>query len=221
MFIFRGFYYQQLAHLHCTSYVPHTWRSDILEIDLDKSRIDFGKYIRNEAKAIRQELTKRLNDEFKTTAFTDDYPVFASYIAAQCKSRSQLLSTAIEISNSSSAKAFRQWISNLQTNVQNQSELPNIYRAQAELKTIIADLRKEIGLSIDSKTEPVKLSLGIPSVGALPLGVGLEGIPINLSIPSWLQAIFHRRTHLVFLRKIMEKSVSFAPFVTAYQQLQP
>lgn len=219
MFAFRGFYYQQLAHCYSISYTPHTWRSDLVENDINKSTVDFAKYISHEAKQIRQEVNRKLSHEFNTRAFNSDFPVFASYIAHQSTSRSQLFPTALQIRNSSPVKAFRRWVSNIQEDIENQSDLPKILRAQTELETIIMDLRKEFGLSTSTKaeTEPITIKFGIP-IGSLEVGVPIS---TSLLIPAWLQRILHRRTHLIFLRDILEKSVSLAPFTTRFYQLKP
>lgn len=217
MFAFRGFYYQQIAHLYSISYTPHTWRSDLVEFDINNRGINFAEHISGKMQGIRKDLAKKLNLEFGVTGFSSDFPVFASYIAHQCNSRSQLLRTALEIRKSSSAKNFRNWIHETQKHINNQADLPKIFRAQEELESIVVDIRKEFGLSDKAKTEQIKIKLGVPVISA-----EIEApVTFPASMPSWLGEIFHRRTHLVFLRSVMESSANLSPFAIRFQQLKP
>ncbi len=216
MFSFRGFYYKELAHLFSYSYSPHTWRSNIIDIDTDKTKIDFAKYVTEVTGQIRQELALKLNNELNTTVFSGDFPVISTYIAHQCRTRKELLKVALEIRETRSVRAFREWIGEIQESVQNQSDLPKIANARAELVTTLKDIRKELGLETTShRTETVKIKMEIP--------VGSIEIPLSIStgLPNWLARIFHRRTHLLFLREITRKSVSLSPFAYRYSQLKP
>lgn len=215
MFAFRGFYYQDLAHLFSISYTPHTWRSTIVDTDTEKALVNFAQFVFNVASNVRQELAARLNTEFRTTAFTSEFPVLAAYIAHNCTHRGDLLRTALEIRRSSSAKAFRKWVSVIQASIQDQDDLPKIANATGELKTMIADLRKELGLVDDKSAEEVKIKLGVP-IASLEVPV-----QVKTGMPGWIQRILHRRTHLVFLRMVTRQSVALSPFALRFHQLKP
>lgn len=215
MFAFRGFYYQELAHLYSFSYSPHTWRSNIIDIDTDKTKINFAKYVTEISGLVRRELAMRLDGEFNTTIFSGSFPVISTYIAHQCHSRSDLFKTALEIRETRSVSAFRQWIRDIQINIQNQSDLPKIAKARAELETTLKDIRKELALENDHKSETLKIKMEIP--------VASVEIPFSIpvGIPDWIERIAHRRSHLIFLREITKKSVSMSPFAHKYSQLKP
>lgn len=216
MFAFRGFYYQELAHLFSFSYSPHTWRSNIIDMDTDKTKINFAKYVTEVTGQVRQELAMKLNNEFNTTIFSGGFPVISTYIAHQCRSRKELLNVALEIRETRSVRAFRKWIGEIQESVQSQSDLPKIANARAELVTTLKDIRKELGLETTSHgTEIVKIKMEVP--------IASVEIPLSIpkGLPDWLERIFHRRSHLLFLREITRKSVSLSPFAYRYSQLKP
>jgi hypothetical protein len=215
MFAFRGFYYQELANLFSISYSPHTWRSNLIDIDTEKTKINFAKYVTEITSQVRQELSTKLNSEFNTTVFSGDFPIISTYIAHQCRSRNQLLKVALEIRETRSVRAFREWIKNIQSNVQNQNDLPKIAQAKIELETTLKDIRKELGLEVENNKEIVKIKMQVPIASVeIPL-------PVSTEIPYWLSRIFHRRSHLTFLREITRKSVSMSPFANRYNQLVP
>jgi hypothetical protein len=214
MFAFRGFYYRELAHLFSLSYSPHTWRSNLVDVDTDDPPVNFVHYVTGVASQVRQELAERLNAEFKTTNFTSEFPVIASYVAHQCDSRSRLLDTALEVRHAPSVKVFRRWLKDIQISLRDQRDLPRVARAQSELEAIIAEVRKELGLVNEEKTERVRIKLGVPTAFDLRSLVRFE-------FPERLAYILRRQTHLVFLRDVTKKSVSLSPFAYRYHQLAP
>jgi hypothetical protein len=219
MFAFRGFYYQKLAHLFSISYSPHTWRTNIINFDIgfdssERTSIDFARYLEKNIAEIRRELATNLNAEFNTKSFRVEIPVIASYIANQCDRREDLLRVAIEIRNSNSAKAFRAWIRDIQTSIRNQEELTKINRAYSDLELVISDVRKELGLLDKGEMEQVKIQLGVP-VASVEIPVDVE-----YGLPDWMRSLFHRRTHLIFLKDIAKKSVNLSPFAYRYYQLR-
>jgi hypothetical protein len=213
MFAFRGFFYQQLAHLYSLSYSPHTWRSEIVDIDTSTTTLSFADYIDGITAQVRQDLAARLDNRFQPIAYVGDFPAIASYIASEVTERNQLLPAALEVRRSSAARAFRYWLRTLESNALNQAELAKAVKAQEEVEKIVHDLRKQFGLIQGTKPEGLKIKLGIPMIQA--------EIPTSLSaqMPSWLEKIIHRRQHLVFLRDVTEKSARLSPFALRYQGL--
>lgn len=215
MFAFRGFYYQELAHLFSISYSPHTWRSNLFNLSTENTSINFAKYVTGVTEEVRRELANKLNSELHTTAFSIEFPVISTYVVHQCRNRGQLLNVAMQIRETPSAKLFREWVKEIQSSIRNQSDLPKIVKAKLELEHTLKGIRQELGLTNDTKTEKVtvKVTLPTPSI-EIP-------VPLQFGIPEWMEQIIHRRSHLLFLREITRASVSFSPFVYRYSQLQP
>jgi hypothetical protein len=216
MFAFRGFYYLELAHLLSISYSPHTWRSNLVKLTVDRAPINFAKYVTQVTGQVRQELASRLNNEFGTSSFSSEFPVIAAYTVGQASHREQLFDVAVDIRNSPPVVAFREWIKEVQSSIVNQNDLPTIAQAKSDLQTIVTDMRKELGLANDENSEKVTIKLGIPGTASLEAPV-----PMSYDSPIWLRRIFHRRPHLVFLRDITRSSVSLSPFAQRYYQLEP
>jgi hypothetical protein len=187
---------------------------DVRADSTQRTDIDFTKYLAENISKIRQELATNLNSEFNTNALTAEIPVVASYIASQCSRRGELLNVALEVRNSNSARAFRKWVRDVQTSIRNQEDLTKINQAYDDLVLVISDIRKELGLLDKGKMEQVKIKLGVP--------VASVELPayVRYSLPDWLQSLFHRRTHLIFLRDVAKKSVNLSPFAYRYYQLQ-
>jgi hypothetical protein len=215
MFAYRGFYYQELSRLFSISYSPHTWRSNLIDIDTEKPFTNFVEYIRQVTGQVRQELADRLNSEFGNTSFSCEFPVISTFIAHQCNTREELLEVALQVRESSSVRAFRQWVSDIQFRIRTQSDLPEVVKAKSELEFTIKNIRKQLGLLDEKRTEQVKIKLEIPMAS-------LE-VPIKIpfGLPTWLEDTFKWRSHLVFLREITKKSVSLSPFAYRYAQLKP
>lgn len=215
MFAFRGFYYQELAHMNSISYIPHTWRSSIIDRDTEQVSIDFTKDAVNEVSLIRRDLANALNAEFGAAAFGLDFPILASYIVNNCTHRNQLIPTALSIHNGSSARKFRKWALKIQANITDQKNLHAIYEAKSELNSLVNELRNEFGVSKKDEKQVVKIKF------AIPIGSAALEIPTAFKVtkPIWLKTLINRRTHLVFLRKIAKASVDLIPFWQAYRQL--
>jgi hypothetical protein len=213
-FIFRGLFYQQLAHSLSISYVPHSWRSSAVNAEADHPSLDFTRYLSHIAQDLRRELARKLNSEFGQTAFSEDFPVLASYVVNQTKSRGELIHTAIDIRRNHKAQAFRQWTARIQTLIRDQRDLPEIARASEELRDVIGDLRKELGLPSNEKGQELTIKVGVPIVP-----VASAETSLTLGIPRAVRRIINRRTHLVFLRDVARKSTSLTPFVTAFHGL--
>lgn len=212
-FVFRGFYYEDLAHLYSVSYVPHTWRAAFLD-DPGQRLPDFGRYVLGAASELREELSRRLNNEFGRTVFTEEFPVMASYVAAHTTSRHDLLQTAVQIRESESATRFRSWVAEIESSVRDQRGLKDVNRARTELRTTLESLGRELGVRPDERArQKIKIKVGVPVASA--------ETDFALRAPGWLDALLHRRTHLTFLRQLAIESTTCAPFVTSYHKLTP
>jgi hypothetical protein len=215
LFAFRGFFYQQLAHLASVSYVPHSWRTSLISSALSNPEISFVQYVAALAAELRSELAAQLNSEFGAAAIQGEFPVFASFIANQATSRPDLIRVAVDLRATEAAVAFRRWIQEMEANLHSQTDLPRIAAAQGELQGLLSDLRRETGLSKQPEyQQSVTLKVGLPTVGSVDLPT-----TISMSRPSWVRRLMHRRTHLVFLRQVAASSMSIGPFSVAYQHL--
>jgi hypothetical protein len=214
LFAFRAFYYQALAHFHSISYVPHAWRSPLIAAELEAPDLSFAAYVAGVATEVREELVKRLDGEFGSPALKSEFPFFASYVAAQATSRADLLPIALEIRHTRGASAFRSWIRDVQTSIVNKADLPKIAQAQREIAGVLADLRRDLGLA-KSDSQVVTLKLAVPLGSAM----ASAETPVEANAPRWVRKLFHRRTHLVFLRDVARESTRVAPFLTAFQRL--
>ena len=56
LFAFRGFFYQQLAQMASVSYVPHSWRADLINSALSTQRVSFIQYVQSLTADLRSEL---------------------------------------------------------------------------------------------------------------------------------------------------------------------
>jgi hypothetical protein len=215
-FQFRGLFYQQLANLHSLSYVPHTWRAPLIDKETQTGEVHYADYVVGLGGSLRRELATRLNSEFGKAAFTEEFPVLASFVAGQASHRIELFPIAVELRNNSKTVAFRHWVANLQVILRDQRDLPRIQEAQKELSAVVADLRRELGLQPEpaGHHQALTIKVGIPGTASaeLPLSVPVK-------TPLWLRRVFHRRSHLVFLRDLMRRSVSLPPFAVAMQRM--
>ncbi|MFI1096096.1 hypothetical protein [Streptomyces sp. NPDC020917] len=212
-FAFRGFYYQQLAHLMSASYMPHSWRSGLIRSQIDRPVVKFGDLVLDETASIRAALSERINNEFGAAALSAEFPLIASYVIGQCSTRRSLLTTAVEIRRTAKATAFRNWIYAIEEKLRNQHDLVAIRTAQEELRTVVRELEQELGLTRREKQEVV-VKLGIPLASA-------ETTTHVPTVKPWLSRLFRRRTHLVFLRDLARESTRLTPFATAFRQLAP
>ncbi|MCL2732754.1 MAG: hypothetical protein FWE15_22370 [Actinomycetia bacterium] len=210
-FAFRGFYYQQLAHLMSASYMPHSWRSGLIRSQIDHPVVKFGDLVLDETASIRAALSERINNEFGAAALSAEFPLIASYVIGQCSTRRSLLTTAVEIRRTAKATAFRNWIYDIEEKLRNQHDLVAIRTAQEELRTVVRELEQELGLTRREKQEVV-VKLGIPLASA-------ETTTHVPTVKPWLSRVFRRRTHLVFLRDLARESTRLTPFATAFRQL--
>jgi hypothetical protein len=216
LFAFRGFYYQQWAHAHSVSYVPHAWRSRFVNRELSQPSVSFAEYVAGLASGLRRELAQKLNSEFGTTVFSGDFPVIASYVASQTTSRGALLPTALEIRRNPHTAAFRAWTRDIESRIRDDRDLPRIAEAREDLATIIHDLRRELGLAAEPAGQELTIKAGVPL-----LSVEAPMTVPGLRVPAVLRRVLHRRTHLVFLRDITRRSVDLRPFVTAFASMRP
>ncbi|MEU6676626.1 hypothetical protein [Streptomyces sp. NPDC046853] len=212
-FAFRGFYYQQIAHLMSASYMPHSWRSGLIQAQIDRPAVKFGDLVLDETASIRAALSERINNEFGAGALSAEFPLIASYVISQCTTRRSLLTTAVEIRRTAKATAFRNWIYDIEEKLRNQSDLVAIRTAQEELHTVVRELEEELGLTRRERQEMI-VKLGIPLASA-------ETTTHVPSVKPWLSRLFRRRTHLVFLRQLARESTRLTPFALAFRQLAP
>ncbi|MEV6494770.1 hypothetical protein AB0M20_40030, partial [Actinoplanes sp. NPDC051633] len=215
LFAFRGFYYQELAHLLSLSYMPHSWRSNLIRSQLEQPVTRFTDLAVSAGGKIRRDLAAAINAEFATQALSVDFPLIASYVIGQTDSRADLLKTAVEVRNSPKATAFRTWLYETERRIRHERDLREVRRAQDELNTLVRELEVDFGLRNAPKQE-IKFKLGLP----VPNGPSIEG-PVHLGLPRWVRRAMQRRTHLVFLRELAQESVSLPPFLHAYRSLQP
>lgn len=213
-FAFRGFYYQDLTHLLSTSYMPHSWRSSLIRSQLEAPIAQFSEFTLGEAGKLRKMLRQKINDEFGETSLSAEFPLIASYVVGQSRTRGQLLKTAVEIRRNSKAAAFRNWIYNIERNLRNEENLRQISTAQDELHTVLRELERELGLT-KNETQEVRLKLAVPLASVETTG------RVPRSLPVWATRILKRRTHLVFLRELARESTRLAPFAVAFQRLAP
>ena len=215
LFAFRGFLYQQLAQLASVSYVPHSWRASLISSELSKPQVSFVQYVTSLTAGMRSELAAQLNSEFGAAVVQGEFPVFASFIASQATSRPDLIRVAVDLRATEATIAFRRWIREMEARLHTQTDLPQIAAAQAEIQDLLSDLRREMGLSNQPEyRQSVSLKLGLPLVASAELPA-----VIGVSRPGWVRRLMHRRTHLVFLRKVAASSMSIGPFSVAYQRL--
>lgn len=213
-FVYRGFYYQDLAHLLCASYMPHTWRSGVIRGQLEQPVVHFSDLVQDHVSELRRELGRQINGEFGAATLSADFPAIASYVISQAETRGALLSTAAEVRRNSKAAAFRSWVYDIERKLRNQEDLVAVRQAQRELRTVVGELAKELGLARKDRQQ-VKIKLGLPVAGVETTG------SVSLSAPRWMRRVLRRRTHLVFLRELARESTRLTPFAVAFQRLAP
>jgi hypothetical protein len=221
MFAFRGFYYNELAHLLSISYLPHSFRAGVLAHEVGAARVSFAKLAVGAIGGLRKayigqlgpQLSQQLNSELAGPVLVADFPLIASYVAGQAASRRDLIRVALEVRDSPAARRFRQWVIRVQSAIEEQARLRVIRDAAGELAELCRDLQHELRIIGDPHI-PVTVKVAIPG--------GLAGVevPVNVpGLPSWLTRILHRRPHLAFLRDLAISGVEFAPFAVRYQAL--
>lgn len=213
-FAYRGFYYQDLAHLLSSSYMPHSWRSGVIRSQLENPVVHFSDLVLDQVGELRREISRQINREFGVASLSAEFPLIASYVISQCDTRGALLSTAVEVRRNAKAAAFRNWIYSVERKLRNQEDLITVRQAQEELKAVVGDLARELGLAGKERQE-VKLKLGVPMASVETTG----NIPVGA--PPWVRRVLRRRTHLVFLRDLARESTRLSPFAVAFRQLAP
>ncbi|MCZ7421897.1 hypothetical protein O7605_20570 [Verrucosispora sp. WMMA2121] len=214
LFAFRGFYYQELAHLTSASYMPHSWRSGIIRSQLNRSVSRFADVAIGAGEKVRSKLQAAINDEFGAQVISANFPLIASFVIGQASRRSDLLRTAVEIRDSAKATAFRAWVYEMERRIRNEQDLDKVKQAQDELTTLVRELEVDLGLQ-RKPTQEMTLTLALP----LPLTPSIERT-LHVSSPAWVRRVLRRRTHLVFLRELAQESISLPPFVRSYQMLK-
>lgn len=223
MFAFRGYYYEELAHLLSMSYIPHSFRSGVLAED---GRADRGMFLRlalesagdlrkSYIKELGPKISAQLNSELSAPPFRASLPLIATFVAAHANRRSELMPIALEIRNSASARRFRQWVSNVQSAIDEQARLQVIRNAREDLSDLCSDLRKELRLAHTPATE-ITMKLAVPT-GAFAVDIPVS---IRAGFPQWLKRVLHRRPHLRFLRDLALGGIEFAPFELRYSSLR-
>lgn len=210
-FAFRGFYYQGLAHAAGVPYMPHTWRSRLIENRLRPRSVRFRDLVMDRVGLIRGGMRDRVNGGFGGAAISADFPLIASYVVGQCDSRAALLATAVEVRRSAGATALRKWIHGIEDKLRNQEDLVAIRAAQDELSTLVHETERELGLTRAEKQQ-VTLTLGVPMFSA----ETTTALPARSRRPRLL---WPRRPHLVFLRELARESARLAPFDVAFRRL--
>lgn len=216
MFMFRGFYYEELADLLSLSYSPHPWRSDVIAAAGPTRRPHFARGALEGMGDLRRDLLRQIDSEFSAPALHGDFPLIASFVAGHASERSELLSVALDVRDSATARAFRSWTSSIEHAFTSQARLVEIRNAQRDLESLAHELRRELGLRQDKvPSTQLKVQLGIPAAS-------IE-VPFQLQhrIPKWLTRVLTRRPHLKFLRTVARSSVEMAPFALQFQKLRP
>jgi hypothetical protein len=222
MFAFRGFYYDELAHLLSISYVPHSFRAGVLGHNVSATRVSFAKLAVGSIGGLRKayirqlgpQLSQQLDSEIVGPVLVADFPLIASYVAGQATSRSDLIRVALEVRDSPAARRFREWVIGVQSAIDEQARLRVIRDAAVELAELCRDLQHELRITGDPHI-PVTVKVAIPG--------GLAGVEVPVTVrpglPSWLTRVLHRRPHLAFLRDLAISGIEFAPFAVRYQAL--
>jgi hypothetical protein len=223
MFAFRGFYYDELAHLLSISYIPHSFRSGVLSRNAYANRASFAQITLETVSGLRRDyieqigsqLSAQLNGELHGPALRAEFPLIASYVAGQATHRSDLMRVALDVRNSPAARRFRQWVIKVQSAIDEQAHLRVVGEAAQELEDLSRDLRRELHIKGEPNT-PINVKLAAP--GGL---VGVD-VPVNIQpgLPAWLVRVFRRRPHLKFLRDLALSGVEFAPFELRYRALR-
>jgi hypothetical protein len=217
-FVFRGIYYQHLAHCLCISYQPHSWRARILEVQAKKP-FHFAEYAFGVVAELRATLTDQLNAEFGGLVFSGEFPVLASYIVGQASRRSELIPIARELRRNPQVAAFRKWVEQLDRAMTEEASLSRIRAGQTELRQLLVEMQKEFRLDQpeqrDSGATTMKIKVGVP------LGIASMETEVGPKMPSEWRGTFRRRPHLLFLKDLMRKSAELRPFASAYAQLDP
>ncbi|NUT47690.1 MAG: hypothetical protein HOV94_10340 [Saccharothrix sp.] len=214
LFAFRGFYYQELAHLLSMSYMPHSWRSEVIRGQLDHPRVRFGDFVLDEAGKVRRALRKRIDGEFGAASLSADFPLIASFVVGQAATRGELLRVAVQVRRNPKVVAFRKWLRDVERSLRDQSDLPRVVTAQQELREVVRELERELGID-EKRTQEVTLRL------AVPLASVETTSRLTRSLQPWSARVLARRSHLVFLRELTLESTRLAPFAVAFRRLAP
>jgi hypothetical protein len=223
MFAFRGFYYDELATLLNISYVPHAFRSNLLMHDTPAKRSTFVRLTLSTIDGLRQDyveelgrqISEQLNSELAGPTFKTGFPLIAAYVAGHASRRSELMPIALEVRNSPAARSFRQWVTRVQSAIDQQARLQVVREARQQLDDLSSDLRRELRLPGGNQTQ-INVKLAAPG--------GIFGVDVPMQVrarlPAWvMRVIHHRRTHLKFLRDLALSGIEYAPFELRYRTL--
>ena len=173
-----------------------------------------GGLRRRYIKQLSAQLNAQLDGEL-FQALGSEFPLMASYIAGHATRRSDIMRVTLEVRDSPAARHFRQWVTRVQSAIDEQARLRIVREAAQELEDLSADLRRELHMKGDPHTQ-INVKLAAP--GGL---VGVD-VPVNIQprLPAWIPRVLHRRPHLRFLRDIALSGIEFAPFGLRYQTLR-
>jgi hypothetical protein len=215
-FIFRGVYYQHLAHALSISYQPHAWRASFVSKEATRGCFSFANYALDLAEDVRSELTRQLNSEFGTQTQQIEFPLLASFIASQATRRDDLLTVALQLRQNPHVVKFREWVRDIDGAVLTESDPRRVNDARKDVVEIIERLRRDLGLpSLEGPGVSNKMTVEA-SVSAV---FASAKVSKSVDTSSGWHQIFHRRPHLLFLKNISQRSVSISPFQIAYSKL--
>ena len=181
-FILRGFAYNDIAKIESLPYIPHPLRTIFCMSD--------GLWSCNKVKEWGTIAVKYMNDfrrdyvsHLGENIFEIDIPFVFASIIRNCRSRYEIIPTALQLRASPSAQAFREWNKEITKALYNNEGL-KVINAMRELRGLRNDLTKELGNSFDKFT------------------ANLWIISYDIKIPRFLHALSNRflgRKHIQFL----------------------
>jgi len=189
-FLIRGLLYSEIAKVEKVPYHPHPARSLMVMSDGLWSHGVSRNYAEipvNYVTNMRAEVAEAKNADLQQHLFELRIPpVFAS-VLRECKTPDDIAKVAIQMRNSSSAKAFRAWMS-------------SVSASGSGLKIVqmthdLEDLKKKMKLEFGMESESVN--------------VGLWLFGFKARIPTWAQKCFYLQSdnHLRFLRDLYRSSL--------------
>jgi hypothetical protein len=134
---------------------------------------------------------------------------FGAAVLSECESFATILQTANEVRSTKSCVAFREWLVRMDRNLE-AGDLKGLHEGLRDVREVIADARKELGLGARADDDP-KITLGLSPT-----------LEFSTSQASGLLRRFRPKPyHVIFLREHFDRMLAQRKLVDRLDKLLP
>lgn len=180
-------------------YKPSTMRAQMLNNEFHhkfhSNHISAQKIFNDILNKSREDFATKIYNKVLEFNFIENYiPSLLAAVLKESNNPEDLLKVAFQIRDSSGGRAFRNWCSEFNLEIQN-GDLSKLGNFSRDLKIIISSLHKELGLEDDNK---VQLKIGWAPIN----------LTFNIQTPHLIKRKFIGKRHLMFLSNTYRNMLS-------------